>query len=442
MSLEGLLIPSLQFLFTRGVGDRHNYSVVSLAVECLQNVCSDCKSAFKPDMAIQLYQIAESVLPLLRPADADKLVDCIYETSTVLPESDMKQGIERLLQHSFATLRDLTAEAIPSTNGHQLVRGLMIFASTLKALENLSAQQLIPLLAPYLEQVLRVSGWVLLYRKEVELMDAVGQVYKRVFTSLSGNADGFFPVMAESILVSRTGYNEGIVRSLVMGVSTNGNEPITNAWLTRSFATLCQYVIEELGKTTDPDLASACFDLFTRSIECIPDFFSEETVLRVIFTCAEAALTRLSSRSSNTSIMDTLYFLFSNSRLQPALKPFAAAVTALVLTSLSSLHSAVNTKVAVLILALRTFYPPEFETGLHAGLSTPGYSNYTPLDKERCIKCFLHLPPSPVGLMRALVETIWKIHKGLASLSALIGSELQVATQAHNQRVGVVDLTV
>jgi hypothetical protein len=44
--------------------------------------------------------------------------------------------------------------------------------------------------------------------------------------------------------------------------------------------------------------------------------------------------------------------------------------------------------------------------------------------------------------MKALVETVWKIHKGLANMSALIGSELQIATQARNERKAVVDLTV
>lgn len=411
-------------------------------MESLQNVCSDCKAAFTPSTALQLYQIAESVLPLLKPTDADKLVDCIYETSTVLPQADMLQGIERLLIHSFSTLKEVSDITLDSVNGPQLARGLMVFASTLKALEQLSAQFLLPLLEPYLGHVLSLAGWILLRRREKELVEAVGQVYKRVFTSVAGNADSFFPSIAQSILVSKTCYNEDIVKSLVLGLSTLGNEPATSAWLHTSFGALCQLILEELGRTTDPDLAAACFDLFAKAIEFIPDFFTSTAVLQAIFIATENSLTHLSSRACNTSVLSTLYFLFSSSRLKASLQPFAAATTTLLLASLSSLHSAANTKAAVLILALRTFFRAEFEAGLQAGLSTPLYASFTPLDKERCAKCFAHLPSSPVGLMRALVETVWKIHKGLANMSALIGSELQIATQAHSERRANIDLTI
>lgn len=441
-SLEGLLLPALEFLFTRGINQNQHYSLVSLAVECLQNVCSDCKSAFTPQLALQLYQIAESVLPLLKPIDADKLVDCIYETSTILPEADMLQGIERLLIHSFTMLKEVNETSLESINAQLLERGLMVFASTLKALEPLSAQYLLPLLGPYMGHTLNVASWILMKRKEPVLVGAVAQVYRRVFTSIAGNADNFFPSIAQSILLSKTCYNEDIVKSLVLGVSTLGNEPVTNAWLRTSFGTLCQEILEELGKTTDPDLAAAGFDLFARAIEYIPEFFTSQEVLRAVFIAAEIALNRLSSRACNSSVLNALYFLFSCSCLQVSLQPYAAAATTLLLTSLSSLHSAANTKAAVLVLALRTFFKAEFEAGLQAGLSTPSYNTFTPLDKERCAKCFTHLPSSPVGLMKALVETVWKIHKGLANMSALIGSELQIATQARNERKAVVDLTV
>ena len=441
-SLTDLLFPSLDFLFTRGISQTQHYSLVSLSVESLQNICSDCKAAFTAPTALQLYQVAECVLPLLKPADADKLVDCIYETSTILPQADMLQGIERLLIHSFSALKEVNEATLGSANGPLLARGLMVFASTLKALEQLSAQYLLPLLEPYLGHVLNLARWVLMQRKEGELVEAVAQVYRRVFTSIAGNADSFFPSIAQSILVSKTCYSEDIVKSLVLGVSTLGNEPATSAWLGTSFGPLCQQILEELGKTTDPDLAATCFELFTKAIEYIPDFFTSTAVLQAVFIASENSLKHLSSRACNSSVLNTLYFLFSSTRLKASTQPFAAAVTTLLLTSLCSLHSAANIKAAVLILALRTFFPAEFETGLQAGLSTPLYSSFTPLDKERCAKCFTHLPSSPVGLMRVLVETVWKIHKGLANVSALIGSELQIASQAHSERRANVDLTV
>ena len=403
------------------------FMIDSNAVECLLNFSCECGSLFTYEIVMPLLQTCETVLPGLKNAIADKLVEALLNVVIKLPDDSRNQSVKKVCSYLDYETRNLVLD---QNSQQKFSKCIIMWASALNSLSEIPSRVLVETLGEAVPKAIEVACvGMSLYKDTEGIVTAVSLFMKRVLKAFNVECDLYFGDIANCMLSNYTKGNEEALSVVVQGISTLGNCPNTLNWISANFASIYRKLFQEIQLSPEPDLISNFFDLQHKFYECVGGL-SEEVISENLYLGCKL-LPLLSTRNSSKSVITFFNLVFGQENQPDSLKVYCSEV---VKQSLANLHIINRNSIqflAYLFGDIRSNYQSEFYNGLVSGFQA--FENFSQNERERLIYCFVNVETSPVFQMKNLLQTLSNILKGMGNFDSIVATEIAIASKQRTK---------
>ena len=417
---------ALEYVLANGLLNTSNskFFIDTNAVECLRSFSFECIDLFTNEMIYKTLEISETILGVLNPVYADKLIEAVIGIIGKLPQNEVIVAQRKILSFIFT---DFSA-ACPGNlefKPNLFNKGIKLLSAAFAAMQGTSSQVVWQNLSDILIETVNITLKGILQIKQAELLNGAYMLLKRIITLTSVFADYFFAQICETLVSEYTSGKEESISTIISGISVLFSEPNTKSWLSLNYLKIFFKLRDSLSVQANPETIEKFFDVQSKMFESGLSVFNS-TLLETLQLTINLS-NYLSDRIAAKSLLNFCVLIFGKNSSD--LSPFAQALSTSLISSLSTINTNAVQPLSSLFNYFKTYFPSDFEQGVNSALSTNTYSEFSPNDKERVKFCFMKVESSTIQKMKVLVSSLINILKGRGSMDLLIATEIAISSE-------------
>lgn len=423
---------ALEYVLANGLLDTSNskFFIDTNAVECLRNFAFECIDLFTNEMIYKTLEITETILGVINPLYADKLVEAIISIIGKLPQNEIFVAQRKIFAYILA---DFSASCPGNLEFKPVLfqKGIALMSAAFMAMQGSSSQAIWQNLSDIIVETVNLTLKGIPQIKQVEVLNASYLLLKRTIVLSSVFSDFFFPQICESVICNYTPGREEGISAIISGISILFSEPNTTSWLSSNYLQVFLKLRDSLTQQSIPETIEKFFDLQSKLFESGLAVFNNtllETLQLAINLCSY-----LSDRSASRAFLNFCQLIFAKKTEE--LAPFALALTVGLVSSLNTISINAVQPLSNLFNFFKIYYQAEFEQGVSSALAGNTFQEFQEKDKERIKFCFLKTDASTVQKMKILVNSIINILKGRGTIELLIATEIAISSESIKAQV-------
>lgn len=425
---------ALEYVLANGLLNTSNskFFIDTNAVECLRSFSFECIDLFTNEMIYKSLEISETILGIINPVYADKLIEAIIGIIGNLPPNEVIVAQRKILSFIFTEFSAACPGSLEFK--HNLFHnGIKLLSAAFAAMQGSSSQVIWQNLSDILIETVNLTLKGILQIKQAELLGGAYMLLKRIITLSSIFSDYFFPQICETLVSEYIPGKEESISTIISGISILFSEPNTKSWLSSNYLQLFIKLRDSISLKANPETIEKFFDLQSKIFESGLSVFNS-TLLETLQLTINLS-NYLSDRIAAKAFLNFCVLIFSKNSSE--LSPFAQALSTSLISSLNSINTNAVQSLSSLFNYFKAYFPPEFEQGVNSALSSGTYQEFSIKDKERIKFCFLKIDASTIQKMKILVNSLINILKGRGSMDLLIATEIAISSE--NLKAQVID---
>lgn len=381
-------------------------------------------------MIYKTLEIAETILGVINPLYADKLVEAIISIIGKLPQNEVFVAQRKIFAYILIEFR-ASCPGNMEFKPALFQKGIALMSAAFMAMQGSSSQAIWQNLSDIIIETVNLTLKGIPQIKQVELLNASYLLLKRTIVLSSVFSDFFFPQICETVISNYTPGREEGISAIISGVSILFSEPNTVSWLSSNYVQVFLKLRDSLTQQAIPETIEKFFDFQSKLFESGLAVFNStllDTLQLSINLCSF-----LSDRSAARALLNFSQLIFA--KHNDELAPFAYNLTISLISSLNTISINAVQSISTLFNSFKIHFQPQFEQGVSSALSSSTFQEFSDKDKERLRFCFLKTDTSTVQKMKILVNSVINILKGRGTTELLIATEIAISSESIKAQV-------